>query len=81
MSILAEITRRGRAHRPARAAAPTAAVTDTERDPVCGMTVSAVASLHQADAGGKTYHFCCAHCRDLFLAEPHKYAAAAAQEG
>ena len=81
LSILAEITRRGRAHRPARAAAPAAAVTDTERDPVCGMTVSAGASLHQADAGGKTYHFCCAHCRDLFLAEPHKYAAAAAQEG
>ena len=81
LSILAEITRHGRSRRPARAAAPTAAVTDTERDPVCGMTVSAASATHQADVGGRTYYFCGAHCRDLFLAEPHKYAAAAAQEG
>ena len=81
LSILAEITRHGRARRPARAAAPAAAVTDTERDPVCGMTVSAASAGHQADVGEKTYYFCGAHCRDRFLAEPHTYAAAAAQEG
>ena len=94
LSILAEITRRARAGRPARAPAPAAAVTDTERDPapaavvtdterdpVCGMTVSAASSSHRADAGGRTYYFCGAHCRDQFLAEPHTYAAAAAQEG
>ena len=61
--------------------APGAAVSATERDPVCGMPVAAASASHQADIGGKTYYFCCAHCRDQFLAEPHKYAAAAAQEG
>ena len=81
LSILAEITRHGRTRRPARAAAPAAAVTDTERDPVCGMTVSAASAGQRADAGGRTYYFCGAHCRDQFLAEPHTYAAAAVQEG
>ena len=108
LSILAEITRRGRGRaRPARDQAPSlpgtetaqdhapapavsdiepdpapgAAVSATERDPVCGMPVAAASASHQADIGGKTYYFCCAHCRDQFLAEPHKYAAAAAQEG
>jgi len=60
--------------------APAAAVTATERDPVCGMTVAAAAAGHLAEFGGRTYHFCCAHCREQFVAEPHRYAAAA-QEG
>ena len=104
LSILAEITRRGRAgagttrevrdRRPARAPtaatavaaverdpAPAAAVTDVERDPVCGMPVAAAAASPQADFGGRTWYFCCTHCREQFLAEPHKYAAAAAPEG
>jgi xanthine dehydrogenase accessory factor len=112
LSILAEITRRGRARAeitqrggalaqstrrgrgPAGDPAPAAAVSDIEpdpataadvaataRDPVCGMSVAVGTATHQADAGGRTYYFCCAHCRDQFLAEPHKYAAAAAQEG
>ena len=59
---------------------PPAAVPETARDPVCGMSVAATAAGHQADFGETTYHFCCAHCREQFLAEPHKYAAAA-QEG
>ena len=80
LSILAEITRRGRARRPARDASSAAAVTDTERDPVCGMSVSAASAAHRADAGGRTYYFCGAHCRDQFVAERHKYAAATAQE-
>ncbi|MCY4121815.1 MAG: XdhC family protein [Acidobacteria bacterium] len=60
--------------------APPAAIPETARDPVCGMSVAATAAGHQADFGGTTYHFCCAHCREQFLAEPRKYAAAA-QEG
>ncbi len=107
LSILAEITRRGRARRPARdqapsvpgtetapdpapapavsdiepAPAPGAAVSATERDPVCGMPVAIAAASPQADVGERTYYFCCTHCREQFLAEPHKYAAAAAPEG
>ena len=65
----------GTAHDPVPAAASL-----TARDPVCGMSVAATAAGHQADFGGTTYYFCCAHCREQFLAEPHKYAAAA-QEG
>ncbi len=119
LSILAEITRRGRVRTRARAPAPTATVTDaergpspttttdaergpapavavtdiepdpapaaavstTERDPVCGMTVAAAAAGHQTDFGGRTWYFCCAHCREQFLAEPRKYAAAAEAGG
>ena len=122
LSILAEITRRARARRPARNAAsapagvadtahasgsaapaadpgrdstPPAAVvdsgggpalaepvTETARDPVCGMTVAVAPASHQADVGGTTWYFCCAHCREQFLAEPQKYAVAeAAPEG
>ena len=61
--------------------APAAAVSAAERDPVCGMPVAAAAASPQADFGGRTWYFCCTHCREQFLAEPHKYAAAAAPEG
>ena len=116
LSILAEITRRRRARRPARdrasavtvgeagqdpapaaAAAATgqdpavaatvadtaqgpAAAGATERDPVCGMTVSASAASHHAEVRGRTFYFCCARCRAQFLAEPDKYATAAGAE-
>ena len=62
---------------------PATVSTDTEaaRDPVCGMSVAATTTGHQADFGETTYYFCCAHCREQFLAEPQKYVAAAAQEG
>ena len=60
---------------------PHAAVPETARDPVCGMSVAVVATSHQADIGDGTWYFCCAHCREQFLAEPQKYLAAAAPEG
>ena len=63
----------------AQATAPAAAAAATDRDPVCGMSVAATAAGHQADFGGRTYHFCCAHCRAQFLAEPDRYAAAGAE--
>ena len=66
---------------PGRDRASAGAVADTERDPVCGMTVAAAAASHQADVGGRTWYFCCARCREQFVAEPHKYAAAAVPEG
>ncbi|MYH31499.1 MAG: YHS domain-containing protein, partial [Acidobacteria bacterium] len=59
---------------------PPAALPETARDPVCDMSVAVAAASHQADVGGRTYYFCCAHCREQFLAEPQKYAAAAAPE-
>ena len=56
--------------------APAATLTDTARDPVCGMSVAVAAAVHRADVGGRTWYFCCAHCREQFLAAPEKYAAA-----
>jgi Cu+-exporting ATPase len=35
-------------------------------DPICGMTVDEATALH-AERGGKTFYFCCDHCRQKFL--------------
>ena len=45
---------------------------ETERDPVCGMTVSAAAP-ERASLDGQTYFFCCAGCRAKFEAAPRAY--------
>jgi len=39
------------------------------KDPVCGMDV-APTSPHRAEHAGETYLFCCARCRERFLADP-----------
>jgi xanthine dehydrogenase accessory factor len=77
LSILARIVavrRGGRA--PARAAseAPAPAVpAATAVDPVCGMTVAAVASTPSARRGDETVYFCCEGCRAAFIAR-HEHA-------
>ena len=41
------------------------------RDPVCGMQVTAqIEHRHQLSPGGETYHFCSAHCKARFIANP-----------
>ena len=47
-------------------------------DPVCGMTVSVEGAAATAEHDGRTYYFCCAHCRSAFLGDPARYAEAAA---
>jgi Cu+-exporting ATPase len=47
------------------------------RDPVCGMTVDPATARHRAEHDGRTYVFCCAGCRDRFLAEPARFLAPA----
>ena len=37
------------------------------RDPICGMEVDP-ATQWTAQRGGETFYFCCAHCRETFLA-------------
>jgi xanthine dehydrogenase accessory factor len=66
LSILARIVE-------VRRGGPPAAVTAV--DPVCGMTVAAVAATPSAEHGGSTVYFCSQGCRDAFLAE-HEHAAA-----
>jgi Cu+-exporting ATPase len=47
------------------------------RDPVCGMQVDPQRSAASWEIQGKTYHFCCPHCRQKFQEDPQKYLAAA----
>ena len=39
------------------------------KDPICGMTVDQATALH-AERDGKTFYFCCDHCRQKFLSTP-----------
>jgi len=76
VSILAEIVAL-----PASEAAPeteTGAPGHEALDPVCGMTVAIHETHHRAEHDGRTYFFCCAHCRATFVASPERYAIAAA---
>ena len=46
---------------------------NSERDPVCGMSVDPAASPHRAEHAGHSYHFCGARCRERFAADPARY--------
>ena len=41
-----------------------------EIDPVCGMEVIPGPDVPTVAYGGKTYHFCCSHCAELFRSGP-----------
>jgi Cu+-exporting ATPase len=42
-------------------------------DPVCGMTVNPAQAAGRHEYAGKTYYFCCEHCRSRFAANPQSY--------
>lgn len=44
-------------------------------DPVCGMEVDPAAAPARFEHGGRTYFFCCEHCRAKFAAAPEAYRA------
>ena len=44
-----------------------------EADPVCGMQVDPETAEHRAEHAGETYLFCCARCRDRFVADPERF--------
>jgi xanthine dehydrogenase accessory factor len=46
------------------------------KDPVCGMTVRVATARHRSDWAGRSVYFCCARCRELFDADPARYASA-----
>jgi xanthine dehydrogenase accessory factor len=80
VSILAEIVKERRAvlapqGRPAAAAGP---AHDEALDPVCGMSVSVAGAAHRAQHAGRDFYFCCAGCRERFLADPARYVAVGA---
>ena len=39
------------------------------KDPICGMIVDEATAL-RAERDGKTFYFCCDHCRQEFLSKP-----------
>ncbi|MDE0390473.1 MAG: heavy metal translocating P-type ATPase [Rhodospirillales bacterium] len=43
------------------------------RDPVCGMAVVCDGARHTARHGGQTFYFCCARCRERFVAAPEDF--------
>ncbi len=51
---------------------PTQAATGV-LDPVCGMTVDPARARYRAEYQGREYFFCCAGCRERFLAAPERY--------
>jgi xanthine dehydrogenase accessory factor len=53
--------------------AQAAAITGFEVDPVCGMTVDVNDAAHLAVHDGTTYYFCCAGCKERFVAEPGRF--------
>ncbi|MEJ2534094.1 MAG: heavy metal translocating P-type ATPase [Gammaproteobacteria bacterium] len=53
---------------------PCAAHDAGQKDPVCGMSVSAD-SPHRLQHDGREYAFCCAGCREKFAADPDAYLA------
>lgn len=71
LSVLAEIVQRHRG--PGAPRAEPAAQVATARDPVCGMSVATATAANRADAGGRTYYFCCGGCREQFLAAPERF--------
>ncbi len=45
----------------------------TQRDPVCGMTVTSEAAAGSSEFNGQTYYFCSAHCKQKFDADPASF--------
>jgi xanthine dehydrogenase accessory factor len=74
LSILAEIVRERRTAAPAVAVAAATPAADA-RDPVCGMTVRVAGAVHRARHQEQDFYFCCAGCRDRFVADPDRYLA------
>jgi xanthine dehydrogenase accessory factor len=74
LSILAEIVAQKRAAAPVRKVALPVAAAEQAKDPVCGMTVAVAGAKHHAEHEGRTFYFCCAGCREKFLAAAERYA-------
>ena len=78
VSILAEIIHARHSHKTddGEAAAFERAAAAEAKDPICGMTVEIATARHQSDWAGRSVYFCCLRCKELFDADPQRYAAA-----
>jgi Cu+-exporting ATPase len=48
-------------------------MTDTLRDPVCGMDVTYENAQARSEYNGQTYYFCSMDCKEQFDREPERY--------
>ena len=77
VSILAEIIQARHRHRVEPVMPVAQAPTALEAtDPICGMSVLVATARHQSDWAGRSVYFCCGRCKDMFDADPARYAAA-----
>jgi len=72
LSIFAEIIERRKAAQPSPLTLPVIEP-DVAIDPVCHMSVAAVATSIHADVNGERFYFCCPGCKDRFTADPASY--------
>jgi xanthine dehydrogenase accessory factor len=59
----------GHARVPVSASAPSSAAPPLAIDPICGMTVAAVAGTPSVQVDGETVYFCCEGCKAKFEAQ------------
>ena len=72
VSVLAEIVQFGRS-KPQQKPAPSLPMLATEaKDPICGMMVNPATTSHKSEYQGRTFYFCCAHCKQTFDRDPAK---------
>ena len=81
LSILAEIVQQRRSATAVTAAAAVAPIVAEAIDPVCNMTVTVAGARHTGEWNGQTWYFCKARCKDMFLADPHRFLDSAAHSG
>ncbi len=48
-------------------------MTDTVKDPVCGMEINPDQAAAREEHDGQVFNFCSEHCHQAFLADPHLY--------
>lgn len=49
-------------------------MTDTVKDPVCGMEINSDQAVVSEERDEQVFYFCSEHCHQAFLVDPHRYA-------
>lgn len=56
-------------------------MTDTVKDPVCGMIIRPEDAAATEDHEGRTFYFCSQACHERFVNDPHRYGHPAEEHG
>jgi xanthine dehydrogenase accessory factor len=78
LHALAEVVALRHERMTANPVAPPTALAGFAVDPVCAMTVDTTSATHTATHDHETYFFCCAGCREQFVADPARFLRATA---